>query len=111
VYRISRDDLEQSPFVSVALVKPRFVAVLQTRISRQGSNRMEGVKIRLRLAGRRGYEPPVSLSLGDQLPHIGDVIDVPLADRRVRAQVTATSAPICRGPIVMYIVFANEPEP
>ncbi len=71
---------------------------------------MESVKVRVRLAGRRGYEPPVSLPLGDQLPHIGDVIDVPLADRKVRAEVTATSPPICRGPLVIYFVFASEPE-
>ena len=58
---------------------------------------MEDVRLRVRLAGRRGYEQPVSW---DQLPRIGDVIEVRLADRKVRAEVTATSPPICRGPFV-----------
>ena len=69
---------------------------------------MEDVRLRIRFAGRRGYEQPVSW---DQLPHIGDVIEVPLAGRKVRVEVTATSPPICRGPLVTYFVFASEPEP
>ena len=72
---------------------------------------MEGVKIRLRLAGRKVYEQPVSLSLNGQFPSVGDLIEVPLLDRRVRAHVTATSAPICRDRDIPYIVFASEPEP
>jgi hypothetical protein len=72
---------------------------------------MEGVKIRLRLAGSRVYEQPVSMSLDGQFPRVGDLIEVPLANRRVRAQVTATSAPICRDQLITYFVFASEPEP
>ena len=72
---------------------------------------MEGIKIRLRLAGRKVYEQPISLSLDGQFPSVGDLIEVPLSDRRVRAQVTGTSAPICRDQDITYIVFASEPEP
>ena len=71
---------------------------------------MESVQLRLRLAGHRGYEPPISLPPGD-LPHIGELIEVPLPDRIVRAQVTSTTPPICRGgDVVTYLVFATEPE-
>jgi len=72
---------------------------------------MEGVRIRLRLAGRRVYEQPITISPGGQFPRVGDLIEVPLADRRVRAQVTATSAPICRDHLITYVIFASEPEP
>jgi hypothetical protein len=72
---------------------------------------MYGVQIRVRLAGCRRYEHAASFELRDQVPHIGDVIEVPLADRVVRAQVISTSPPICRGDdIVTYLLYANEAE-
>ena len=72
---------------------------------------METIKVRLRLAGRKVYEQPVSLLLGNQLPKIGDLIEVPHGGHPVRAQVTSTSAPICReGDLVTYLVYACELE-
>jgi predicted aconitase with swiveling domain len=71
---------------------------------------METIKVRLRLAGRRIYEQPVSL-FGNQPPKTGDLIDVPHNGHSVRAQVTSTSSPICReGDLVTYLVYACELE-
>jgi len=71
---------------------------------------MEVLQVRLRLAGRRTYARPVSLSPGIQFPKIGDVIEVPHLDRMVRAYVTATNSPICReGGVVTYLLYAIEP--
>jgi hypothetical protein len=71
---------------------------------------METIKVRLRLAGRRSYEQPVSL-FGNQPPKTGDLIDVPHNGHSVRAQVTSTSSPICReGDLVTYLVYACELE-
>jgi hypothetical protein len=65
---------------------------------------MHGIQIRVRLAGCGRYEHASSFELRDQVPHIGDVIEVPLADRMVRAQVVSASPPICRGEdIVTYL--------
>ena len=70
---------------------------------------MHGIQIRVRLAGCGRYEHASSFELRDQVPHIGDFIEVPLADRMVRAQVVSTSPPICRGEdIVTYLVYAAE---
>jgi hypothetical protein len=71
---------------------------------------METIKVRLRLAGRRIYEQPVSL-FGNQPPKTGDLIEVPHDGQSVRAQVTSTSSPICReGALVTYLVYACELE-
>lgn len=72
---------------------------------------MDGIKVRVRLAGSKVYERPVSLPLGEHLPHIGDLIEVSLLYRVVRAQVTSVSPPICRGGAqVEYYVYASEIE-
>ena len=72
---------------------------------------MEGVKVRLQLAGRRIYEQPIPLTLQGRLPKVGDLIEVAIAGRMVRAQVTSTSSPICRGDdLVTYLLFAREAE-
>lgn len=72
---------------------------------------MESVKVRLRLAGRKIYEQPVSLSPGHQLPKIGDLIEAPVNGRVVRAQVTSTCSPICRErDLVTYVVYASQVE-
>ena len=71
---------------------------------------METIKVRLRLAGRRSYEQPVSL-FGNQPPRTGDLIEIPHDGHSVRAQVTSTSSPICReGDLVTYLVYACELE-
>jgi hypothetical protein len=71
---------------------------------------MEAIKVRLRLAGRRIYEQAVPL-FENQLPKTGDLIEVPHDGHAVRAQVTSTSAPICReGGLVTYLVYACELE-
>src|SRR5262245_61516273 len=70
---------------------------------------MNSVKVRLRLAGRRIYEPPVSLPVGNLPPKIGDLIEVVQGAHPVRAQVTSTCSPICKeGDLVTYLVYANE---
>ena len=72
---------------------------------------MESIKVRLRLAGRRVYEPPVLVSIGNHPPRTGDLIEVPHDGHSVRAQVTSTSPPICReGDLVTYVVYAHELE-
>ena len=72
---------------------------------------MEVLQVRLRLAGRKTYECPVSLSPGIQFPKVGDVIEVPHSGRMVRAYVSSTNSPICReGGVVTYPLYAIEPE-
>ena len=97
--------LEQKSALVVAL------GTLALRPPRTGRERgMETIKVRLRLAGRRSYEQPVSL-FGNQPPKTGDLIDVPHNGHSVRAQVTSTSSPICReGDLVTYLVYAHELE-
>jgi hypothetical protein len=76
-----------------------------------GWEQMEGVKVRLRLAGCRTHERPVSLSLGSHFPKIGELIEVSHGGRMVGAHVTSTSSPICReGGVVTYLLYAVEPE-
>ena len=64
--------------------------------------------IRLQLAGRVGYAAPVTTQLNCALPHIGDVVEVHVDDRVVRARVTGTTPPICRAGPVAYVAFASE---
>jgi predicted RNA-binding Zn-ribbon protein involved in translation (DUF1610 family) len=69
---------------------------------------MESVRVRVRLAGRRIYEQPVSLSRA-QPPKIGDLINLSHSGHMVLAQVTSTSSPICReSDLVTYLVYADE---
>jgi hypothetical protein len=67
------------------------------------------LKARVKLTGRRLHEQPVPLAKSDCLPRIGDYIEVPLADRVVRACVTLTTPPMCRGSdSIEYVVYASE---
>ncbi len=67
------------------------------------------LKARVKLTGHKLHEHPVSLTQCDRLPHIGDVIEVPLADRVVRACVTLTTPPMCRSnDSIEYVVYASE---
>jgi hypothetical protein len=65
-------------------------------------------KVRVRLTGRSRHEFPVPVNLGDRLPHIGEIIEVPILGRIVPALVTETTSPICRGETIAYCVFASE---
>jgi hypothetical protein len=67
------------------------------------------LKVRVKLSGCHLYEQPVSLAFSNNLPNVGDLIEVPFDGRRIRARVTATSSPICRNNgSVTYVVYANE---
>jgi hypothetical protein len=65
-------------------------------------------KVRLRLNDRARHELPVLLNLTGEVPQVGEVINVQVPDRTVRARVTNTSAPLCRGEAITYCVFATE---
>jgi hypothetical protein len=64
--------------------------------------------IRLRLRGTHGYEAPIVKPLECALPHIGDVIEVLVDDRAIKARVTETTPPICRAGRLAYVAFASE---
>jgi len=64
--------------------------------------------IRLRLTGALSYEAPIVKPLECALPGIGDVVEVLVDDRVIKARVTETTSPICRAGRVAYIAFASE---
>lgn len=67
------------------------------------------LRARVKLTGHNVHEQAVPLAPGGRLPHIGDVIAIPLGDRVVRACVTLTTPPMCRGnDSIMYVVYASE---
>jgi hypothetical protein len=67
------------------------------------------LKVRIKLTGHNLHEPPVPLTRGDQLPHVGDLIEIPFGGRVIRACVTLTSPPVCRSNgSIIYVVYASE---
>jgi hypothetical protein len=67
------------------------------------------LKVRLKLSGRQRHEWPVSLATRNNLPNVGDFIEVPCGGRTIRAYVTSTSPPVSRGnDSLVYVVYANE---
>jgi len=68
------------------------------------------IKVRVRLAGRAGYEQAVMMHDETRVPLVGDVIKISNLAQPISARVTETCPPICRNSIVTYSVYASQIE-
>jgi hypothetical protein len=73
--------------------------------------RHDAFNVWVRLLHWSSYEPPVTMDLGGRLPQMGDVIEVPIGGRTIRARVTQIHSPErqTRGAVGMvHDVYADE---
>ncbi len=54
------------------------------------------------------HEPPVTMDLGGRLPQVGDVIEVPIGGRPIRARVTQIHSPERQTRGAVHDVYADE---
>jgi hypothetical protein len=70
---------------------------------------MRGVcNVYLKLAGHLLSEMPVAVDLGERQPIVGDLIEVPFGQRKVRARVSNAFSVGSRDGHVFFAVYAEE---
>ena len=69
----------------------------------------DAFRVRLKLTGWPDYLPPVEMDSSGRVPVMGEVIDVRVGGRTVRARVTNIHSPASRtGAGVVHDVYADE---
>jgi hypothetical protein len=64
--------------------------------------------VHLKLAGRFMHEMPVVVDFGDRQPVIGDLIEVPIGQRKIRARVSYALSAASRDGHAVCEVYAEE---
>ena len=68
-------------------------------------------RVHVKLAGHPLHEPPVLMDLSGHLPTIGQIIQVPIGSRVIRARIAYTQRQAYRaGSGIVHDVYANEIE-